>query len=430
MNVLMFTNTFTPHVGGVARSVSELAQALRLMGDEVLVIAPEFEGMPLLEEGVVRVPALQNFAGSDFSVPLPLSTNLSEIIEEFQPDIVHSHHPFLLGDSALRAASSTEIPIIFTYHTRYELYGHYVAQDSDVLKRLAQSLSLGYCDLCDGVIAPSASIERFLHAHSVKTEITTIPTGVDTDLFRNGMGAKARLAFSIPTRAPLVGHVGRLAPEKNLGFLAASVALFLNQNQDAYALIVGDGQSRSHMLEIFRSVNVEQRVRFADVLQGAALIDAYASMDVFAFASFSETQGLVLAEAMAASIPVIALDAPGAREMVRDRINGRLLSADTDETAFASAIADFFNQTSEARKKVQAAARQTAEHYSISYTTEQVRSFYAKTQKANEHSEHNRDNFWAWSQRAISNELDIIGNIAHAAGDALFHPSAESNEKK
>lgn len=430
MNVLMFTNTFTPHVGGVARSVSELARQLRQVGDRVLIVAPEFEGMPSHEDGVVRIPALQNFGGSDFSVPLPLSTNLSTIIEEFQPDIVHSHHPFLLGDSALRAASSMAAPIIFTYHTRYELYGHYVAQDSDLLKRLAQSLSIGYCDLCDGVIAPSESISHFLRAHSVKTRIATIPTGVDTDVFRNGVGAHARQKHSVPEKAPLVGHVGRLAPEKNLGFLAASLALVLNQNKEAYALIVGEGTSRSHMLEIFRSVDVDDRVRFTGVLQGTALVDAYASMDVFAFSSRSETQGLVLAEAMAASVPVVALDAPGAREMVRDGINGRLLSATAEETEFASAVASQLSWNMETRIEQRQAARRTAERFSISSTTDQVRSFYKRIESGHKPSEYKHDNLWASSKRAVSNELDIMANIAHAASDALFPSPTKSNEQK
>lgn len=430
MNVLMFTNTFTPHVGGVARSVSELARQLRQVGDRVLIVAPEFEGMPSHEDGVVRIPALQNFGGSDFSVPLPLSTNLSTIIEEFQPDIVHSHHPFLLGDSALRAASSMAAPIIFTYHTRYELYGHYVAQDSDLLKRLAQSLSIGYCDLCDGVIAPSESISHFLRAHSVKTKIATIPTGVDTDVFRNGVSTHARQKHSVPEKAPLVGHVGRLAPEKNLGFLAASLALVLNQNKEAYALIVGEGTSRSHMLEIFRSVDVDDRVRFTGVLQGTALVDAYASMDVFAFSSRSETQGLVLAEAMAASVPVVALDAPGAREMVRDGINGRLLSATAEETEFASAVASQLSWNMETRKEQRQAARRTAERFSISSTTDQVRSFYKRIESGHKPSEYKHDNLWASSKRAVSNELDIMANIAHAASDALFPSPTKSNEQK
>jgi len=330
MKILMFTNTFTPHVGGVARSVTELAEGLRNGGDKVLIVAPDFSNMPEREEGVIRVAAVQNFAGSDFSVPLPLSRNLSSLIEDFDPDIIHSHHPFLLGDTALRAASSLNVPVIFTHHTRYELYGHYVAQDSALLKRLALSLSLGYCDMCDGVIAPSQSIAAFLADHHVKANIAVIPTGVVPAQFCNGDGLLIRKAQGIPELAAIVGHVGRLAPEKNLDYLSSALAVFLADHGDAHALIVGDGPSRAGMMQTLVAGGVAGRAHFTGVLRETKLADAYAAMDVFAFASFSETQGLVLIEAMMAGVPVVALDAPGVREVVIDGRNGRLLDRDAD----------------------------------------------------------------------------------------------------
>lgn len=136
MNIVMFTDTYQPHVGGVAHSVAWLAQSLRRAGHRALVVAPEFAGFSEDEPGVVRIPAVQNFRGSDFSVPLPLIRSLHETLTSFVPDLVHSHHPFLLGDTALRVSASFDLPIVYTYHTRYELYGHYVAQDAPLLQRL------------------------------------------------------------------------------------------------------------------------------------------------------------------------------------------------------------------------------------------------------------------------------------------------------
>ena len=123
MKICMMTNTYLPDVGGVARSVSTFAEAYQYLGHEVLVVAPTFDGKPLparLEQIVVRVPSLRNFNGSDFSVRLPLATALSERLDEFKADIMHAHHPFLLGDTALRVAMNKNIPMIFTHHTRYE----------------------------------------------------------------------------------------------------------------------------------------------------------------------------------------------------------------------------------------------------------------------------------------------------------------------
>lgn len=420
MKILMFTNTFTPHVGGVARSVSELAQGLRQAGDEVLVVAPDFDNMPEREEGVLRVAAVQNFAGSDFSVPLPLNRKLSGQLEDFDPDIIHSHHPFLLGDAALRAASSLNVPVVFTHHTRYELYGHYVAQDSVLLKRLALSLSLGYCDMCDGVIAPSQSIATFLAGHHVKANVAAIPTGVIPQQFRYGSGVKARRALGIPDTAVIVGHVGRLAPEKNLGFLSSALAVFLADHKGAHVLIVGDGPSRAEMVQNFTAARVDDRTHFAGVLRGGELADAYAAMDVFAFASFSETQGLVLVEAMMAGIPVVALDAPGVREVVIDGRNGRLLAEEADVAALAAALGEVADAAPPARQTLRVEARRTADCYAIDKTVRRTRDFYVQTLRKQGLAEAGSDSVWLRAKRAIAREMDIVGNFAHAASDSVF----------
>ena len=420
MKILMFTNTYTPHVGGVARSVSELAEGLRRAGDEVLVVAPEFENMALEETGVLRMPAVQNFAGSDFSVPLPLTRSLASAIEDFAPEIIHSHHPFLLGDTALRASSYLDVPVVFTHHTRYELYGHYVAQDSVLLKRLALSLSLGYCDLCDGVIAPSRSIAEFLAAHDVRTPVSVVPTGVDVSCFSAGVRARGRTAFSIPEAAFLVGHVGRLAPEKNLDFLVSALVLFLQQNADGHVLIVGGGPSRRTMEQAVEVGQVGDRVHFGGVLKGAALADAYAAMDVFAFSSFSETQGLVLVEAMTAGCPVVALDAPGVRDVVIDGGNGRLLPGDADALLFAATLGEIAGAGKENHQMMRDAAHKTAAAYAIDETVARTRAYYQRiiAEKCNQPDE--TDSLWMRARRSIAREMDIFGNFAHAAADAIL----------
>ena len=298
MRIAMFTNTFTPHVGGVARAVSGLSDGLRRKGHDVLVVAPTFPGYPEEEEGVVRLPAVQH------------------------------------------VAAARDLPIVFTYHTRYELYGHYVAQDSEVLKRLVRSLSAGYCDLCDYVIAPSESIAEILAEQGVETPVAVIPSGVDPARFAHGDAKRARAALDIPRDAFLVGHVGRLAPEKNLEYLADALALFLQQHPAAHVVVTGGGPSQAAMQRTLHRDGHQDRVHFTGVLTGAELADVYKALDVFAFSSLSETQGLVLAEAMTADAPVVALDAPGVREVVRDGVNGRLLSTDTPRSEFAEALVE------------------------------------------------------------------------------------------
>lgn len=130
MRIVMITNTYTPHVGGVARSVEAFTTAYRERGHEVLVVCPEFENAPEEGSGVVRVPAIQRFNGSDFSVVLMAPRWLRRKVEAFRPDLVHSHHPFLLGATAVRLARMLDVPLVFTHHTMYEHYTHYVPGDS------------------------------------------------------------------------------------------------------------------------------------------------------------------------------------------------------------------------------------------------------------------------------------------------------------
>jgi len=217
MNICMMTNTYLPHVGGVARSVSTFAEEYRKLGHQLLVVAPKFDGPPLSRREaqiVERVSAIQHFNGSDFSVRLPMAATLSRRIDKFQADIVHAHHPFLLGDTALRVGATKNVPVVFTHHTRYEDYTHYVPFDSPALKEIAINLSTQFANLCDGVIAPSASIARLIRQRGVTSPIAVVPSGVDVAGFAAGDKARARRRFKIPPRAFVVGHTGRLAPEK------------------------------------------------------------------------------------------------------------------------------------------------------------------------------------------------------------------------
>ncbi len=227
MNIVMLSNTYAPHVGGVARSIEAFARQYRELGHKVLIVAPEFDHQQSDEKDVVRIPALQNFNGSDFSVVLPVSGLLSDTLNAFQPEIVHAHHPFLLGMTAMRIARYQHLPLVFTHHTLYEQYTHYVPGNSPLLQRFAIQLVTHYANLSDMVFAPSESIAALLVERGVRTPISVVPTGVELHRFAQGDGAGFRRKMGIPENAFVVGHIGRLAPEKNLPFLATSIARFI-----------------------------------------------------------------------------------------------------------------------------------------------------------------------------------------------------------
>jgi 1,2-diacylglycerol 3-alpha-glucosyltransferase len=429
MKICFFTNTFLPHVGGVAKSVQTFMEDYRRLRQRVLVVAPQFPegGAPdRIERSVERVPALQNFNGSDFSVSLPLSSESMDRITAFKPDLLHAHHPFLLGDTALRASAATGAPVIFTHHTLYEQYTHYVPFDSPRLKEFVIELSTRFANRCHGVIAPSESIAELLVSRGVTTPMRVVPTGIDTKALASGNRARGRREWGLPEDAVVIGHLGRLAPEKNLIFLSEAVARTLKREKNAWLLVVGDGPSREEMGKIMAAHQVADRVRFAGKLTGRALHDAYAAMDTFAFASQSETQGMVLAEAMAAGNCVVALDAPGAREIVRDKKNGRLLTATATTTDFSRALNQVIRDTGLRKAWNEAALKQAAD-FDRAVTSVRALDFYREVlatyrrdvPRTEEH------NLWERTKERLAIEGQLVADKVGAAVKAMTAPLSQ-----
>ncbi len=421
MKICMMTNTYLPHIGGVAKSVSTFADEYIRQGHEVLVVAPTFPGKPLPPEReaiVERVPSLQNFNGSDFSVRLPFAAALSERLDAFDADIIHAHHPFLLGDTALRVAMNKNVPMVFTHHTRYEDYTHYVPF-SDTLRDIAIGLPTHFANLCDGVIAPSESIARLIRRRGVKAPMTVIPTGIDIAAFASADGRRARARYNLPPDTFVVGHVGRLAQEKNLQMLGEAAAEFLVRDTGAHFLVVGDGPARDEFAAIFARRRVENRLILAGRRTGPALREAYRAMDVFAFTSRSETQGMVVAEAMAAGLPVVALNAPGVREVVRSD-NGILLPAHATVSDFADALASLAMDPAR-REERSRAATETATEFSRERSASRVLAFYDEMRRATrgrrlEHDLHP----WSALLKRLGLEWDILAAHTQTLASAMF----------
>jgi glycosyltransferase involved in cell wall biosynthesis len=418
MNILMMTNTFTPHVGGVAGSVSSFTETYRARGHRVMVIAPEFDNQPAQETDVLRIPALQHFNGSDFSVVLTVPGYISDAVERFKPDIIHSHHPFLIGSNALRFAYTYDLPLVFTHHTFFERYTHYVPGDSDAMKRFVIELSTHYANLCDQVFAPSESVAEVLLKRGVSTPVAIVPTGVPIERYRRGSGSGFRAAVDFPEDAFVVGHIGRLAKEKNLEFLAEAVAAFMTSEPRAHFLVVGSGPAEKAIREIFARRNLQQRLHMIGVLRPPLLISAYRAMDVFAFASQSETQGMVLSEAMAAGAPVIGVDAPGVREVVVDQENGRLLAQQSVED-FSAALGWLAALPAERRQALRAAALATGEKFSMQRSADKALQLYEQLCSTNLITEKTTDDNWQRILRSIEVEWDLLRGMASATGAAL-----------
>jgi 1,2-diacylglycerol 3-alpha-glucosyltransferase len=418
MNILMMTNTYLPHVGGVANSVSTFTRGLQNKGHRVVVVAPEYTNYKHSERDVLRIPAIQHFNGSDFSVVLPVPVLLESHLENFKPDIVHSHHPFLIGSAAVRISMKYNVPLVYTQHTMFEEYTQYVPVGLERLKPFVINLSTGYANMSDEVIAPSESIAKILKKRGVSTPMEIIPTGIDLDRFAKGDGETFRKSHKIPLDAFVAGHIGRLAPEKNLVFLSEAIALFLKNEQKAHCMIVGYGSSEQKMNSLFVKNNLNHRVHFLGKLQGQELVDAYHAMDIFVFSSKSETQGLVLVEAMAAGVPVIALDAPGVREVVQDGFNGYLLLKE-DREDFVRALKKFCNISDVVSKEFKVGVKKTAENFSTNNCISKLLSVYEELRKENNINREKDESVWRKSINQLKAEWELFSNLTSAVGNTI-----------
>ncbi len=418
MKILMMTNTYAPMVGGIEESIRSFTAEFEKLGQEVFIVAPECAGMPPDEVGVIRLRAIQKFNNSEFSLALPMSSLLPELMKTFMPDIIHCHHPFWMGDIALRLGSEYRIPLVFTYHTMFEQHMHYLPVQSEGAKRFIIDLFTGFANMATQVIVPSESVRAILLERGVTTPMTVAPTGVDLERFSKGNGNAVRQRLGIPLNDQVIGYVGRLAQEKNLEFLGTSVADYLKKNKKAHFLVGGNGPLKDTIIKIFEEQGVGKRLHLVGVLKGQDLVDCYHAMDIFAFASLSETQGLVLVEAMAAGVPVVALDAPGVREVVKDGYNGRLVFEE-NQANFSEAIFWCLKQSSGEFVQMQKNSLATTKEFAIDLCAHRLLKVYQDvSRKEHAWSDHENTAWDSLSDR-LRNEWDMFKNMMHAGGAAM-----------
>jgi glycosyltransferase involved in cell wall biosynthesis len=421
----MMTNTYAPMVGGIEESIRSFTVEFEKLGHEVFIVAPECEGVPPDEVGVIRLRAIEKFNHSDFSIALPLSSLLPELMKTFMPDIIHCHHPFWIGDIALRLSSKYHIPLVFTYHTMFEKHMHYLPIQNDGMKRFIIDLFTGYANLVTQVIVPSESVREILLERGVKTPMTVVPTGIDLQKFFKGEGNAIRQRLGIPLDDIVIGYVGRLAIEKNLEFLGQSVADYLKKDTKAHFLIGGDGPLKDRIKEIFDEKGVGKQLHLAGVLKDQDLVDCYHAMDVFAFASLSETQGLVLVEAMSAGVPVVAVDAPGVREVVKDGYNGRLI-LEENKNNFSEALSWYCKQSQSKIENMKANALATTKEFSIDLCAYRMLKVYQDVSlKELVWSDH-KNTAWDSLSDRLKSEWGMFKNMMHAGGAAMFVPQEVS----
>lgn len=376
MRIAFFTNNYTPFVGGVPVAIESLAKSLRRLGHRVFIFAPDYDEPAPEDPDVFRTLSIKHFNQTGFSLPLPLALEVQMQFAELEAEVVHVHHPFILGQTGMHLAQAHDLPVVFTYHTQYERYTHYLPFGERMVADLAISLSARFANCCDTIIAPSTDMRNTLLERGVEAPIHVIPTGVDVARFRGGNPGWLRARYGLPSGDPLVVFVSRLAREKNVGFILEAFGHVAVSHAGARLVMVGSGDEEEPLRRQAQDMGLGARVTFAGTLTGEELVSAYRAADVFVFASTSETQGLVVLEAMAAGAPVVAVDAPGVRDVVQTGENGFLVP-EGDAGGFAARILEVLGDGT-LHARLSAGALRTARSMSIENTAIRVQDLYTQ----------------------------------------------------
>jgi glycosyltransferase involved in cell wall biosynthesis len=341
MRVLLTTESYLPYLSGVTVSVDALARGLGALGHEVLVLAPRpapgSAPEPVGSPGPAPrhawlasyQPPILAPPGYRMPAPIPVSGGLRQA-RAFRPDVVHAHSPFVTGRFARRLAADLAAPLVFTHHTRFADYGHYLGPLAGPGARLADAYLRRFWNACAAIVAPSEDLARDIRARLPPRRadrVHVIPTGVDVAGIRALAPIDPRAGSGWPSDALVVASLGRLAPEKSPDLLFDAVAIAAGRVPTLRLLVIGGGPSQAALRRRAELADLAGRVHLTGALSRPEALARLAGGDVFGFTSRTETQGLVLAEALTAGLPAVAVDGPGVAESVRDGLDGIVIDA-------------------------------------------------------------------------------------------------------
>jgi glycosyltransferase involved in cell wall biosynthesis len=327
-----FTCNAFPLLNGLAVSIQQFATHLRRLGHRVCIFAPRYPGHREAEPDVYRFPSLRVPTHHRYALPIPAAAAaLHRLIPRLGLQIIHAHHPFLIGPYSCRLAHRLRVPFVFTYHTLYEHYAHYLPVISPLAARIGEARSYAFANLADLVIVPTSGVLGRLLANGVRVPVEVIPTGVEPPALPEESRALGRRRLGVPEDGPVVLYVGRLAREKNLGLLLRAVRAAVRVAPSVILLLVGEGDEERPLRRLAASLGIADRVRFVGPVPHQAVGCWYRASDLFVFPSVSETQGLVVLEAMAHGLPVLAIRSIGTSDFIVDGVNGALSEDSEDD---------------------------------------------------------------------------------------------------
>jgi glycosyltransferase involved in cell wall biosynthesis len=377
MHIAKFTNNYLPVINGVVRSVRSFRDQLTHQGHNVFIFAQEAENYVDEDPFIFRYLSMNLPLSNDIPTVIPLSPFIDRLLPAFKLDVIHTHHPFLLGQTAALKAQELNLPLVFTFHTQYREYTHYIPFPAEIvqnfLKDAVDHWMRDYMRRCQHIVIPSESMREILvKQYGLKSNFTVIPTGIDLEAYRTASGEKIRKKRHWENDIVMIS-VGRLAPEKNWEVLLRTVALVIKDIPKFRLVLIGDGQDRKILEDLAKELGIQKRVSFLGALAFSEIPAYMKAADLFGFASVTETQGLATLEAMAAGLPVVAVDASGTRDILKNGQQGFLVENNAE--ALAAGVKKLLSNPAR-MKKFSEAALKKARSFNIEILTKKLLTVY------------------------------------------------------
>ena len=372
MRLAMFTESYLPRISGVVHSVTSFVSGLRAQGHQVTIVAPQVPGYRDADPEIVRFPSVRT-READFPIGIPYAPALWQQLLTMDLDLVHTHAPFTMGAAAARLARRRSLPLVFTHHTLYDEYVHYAPGPAWVLRQLVRAYTVRYANRCDCVIAPSRAVQARLRAQGARGRIEVLATAaLDPELISSLDPSWVRPAFILPPARPVLVTASRLAREKSVDLVLRAFARVV-RTHDVVLLVVGGGPEEAALHRLADDLHLGPRVVFAGMQSHRRTLECLAAADVFVFGSQTETQGLVVIEAMAAGTAVVAVNAGGIADAVRDGDTGVLVPPVADP--LAESVVNLLDNAP-LRQRLAARAKEAASEYVVPALTRRLVEIY------------------------------------------------------
>jgi len=383
MRVGIFTDTYTPYINGVTTSVLMLKNGLEKKGHKVYIITvnPDNLHFSLESSGtVLRVPGIP-IGIYDYRLTGIYPIKAMKQIKKWHLDIIHSQTEFGIGTFARIISKQLRIPLVHTYHTMYEDYVHYITHGyfDSASKKIVEYITLFYCDktINELIVPTKKAWELFKEKYMVDRNVHIVPTGIDTDRFKleNNKGfnkEKERSKLNFSNKDFVIIFVGRIAEEKNIPFLLKNMKSIIKKCPNSKLLIVGDGPDIDKYKKYTEKNKLSNSITFAGKVRWENIPKYYLMSDIFVTASTSETQGLTVIEAMAASLPTICINDESFNNTVIDNLNGKIFNNDKE---YIEIITELYNDK-KLIDRLKKGAKNTSEMHTVKYFSERVLDVY------------------------------------------------------